>query len=432
MVVQVQKEPERKSSNAFNRFIPQELLEMMGCAGLEEVQPGGYLEKRLTIMFCDIRDYTALTERMSPTDSFGFVNSFMGTMAPVIKSGGGIIDKFIGDAVMAVFPGESDAGVKTAVKMFDSLRELNRERRTGDRKHIKAGIGLNTGMAMIGAVGGADRLATTVISDAVNLAARLEGLTKTYGAPLIISENTFYSLKEPRKSKIRFLDRIRVKGKSQPQSIYEVFESDPDQLRETKESTRPLFEEAVAYYHLKVADRARELFAACVEADPGDAPAAFYLERCDAYLKNGVHEGTGELEGNLEWRADFEVGIPSVDGQHRELLKSMNKVAPLIKKGDAGGLEELFAFLFKYAKFHFSHEKELMAMAGYPFVAEHCAEHDRFTAYLERLAKEVADSEVERHFLVFKAQVFLSDWFAGHSTGMDRHFAIYMLEGTSF
>jgi hemerythrin len=419
-----EKVPEAEA--AYKRFIPAELIEMMGLEGLEEVIPGGYVEKRMTIMFCDIRDFTMHTERMSPRESFGFVNSFMGTMAPVIKSGGGIIDKFIGDAVMAVFPESSDAGVKTAVSMIEALDDLNRTRRTGDRAHIRAGIGLNTGIAMIGAIGGAERMATTVISDAVNLTARLEGLTKLYGAPIIISENSFYSLLEPKKRKIRFLDRIQVKGKSQPQSIYEVFENDPPELADAKESMKAVFEEAAAHYHLKAVDRARELFAECVARAPLDVPAQFYLERCEMFLKTGSHDGTGELDGTIEWRGEFEVGIRTVDAQHMELLRNMNKLAPLLKSGDSGGLDSVFSFLFRYADFHFSHEKELMEQCGYPFIDAHIAEHNRFTDCLLALVEEINSSSRDNLFLIFKTQVFLIDWFAGHSTGMDRHFAIYM------
>lgn len=411
---------------AYRRFIASELIEMMGFKGLDEVVPGGYLEKRMTIMFCDIRDFTMQTERMSPKDSFGFVNSFMGTMAPLIKDGGGIIDKFIGDAVMAIFPGASDSGVKTAVTMIEALDNLNHTRRTGDRTHIRAGIGLNTGMAMVGTVGGSERMATTVIGDAVNLAFRLEGLTKSYGSPIIVSENTFYSLNEPKRHKIRFLDRITVKGKSQPQSIYEVFENDSPELAVAKEKTKPVFEAAAAFYHLKDIDRAKKLFAECVEASELDGPAQFYLNRCECFFRTGIHESTGELDGTLEWQKEFEVGIPSVDNQHKELLKNMNKVAPLIKEGDATNLEELFSFLFSYANFHFAHEKALMKSCDYPFMEAHCAEHDRFIGYMLLLVDEVNTSARERLFLIFKTQLFLTDWFANHSTGMDRHFAIYM------
>jgi len=411
---------------AYRRLIPKEFITLMGLAGVEEIVPGGHVERRMTIMFCDIRDFTAQTERMSPRDSFGYVNSFMETMEPVIRLGGGVIDKYIGDAVMAIFPSSSDDGLSTAIAMIRALDALNENRDTPARHPIRAGIGLNTGIAMIGAVGARNRMATTVISDAVNLASRLEGLTKSYGAPIIISENTYYALKEPKHRRIRFLDRIRVKGKSQPQSIYEVFENDDPETGNAKERAREKFEEGAAYYHLKVIDRAKPLFLECLKLAPRDLPARVYLERCERFLQGGAHEGTGELDGTLFWRDEFAVGVALIDSQHRELLANMNRIAPLIRAGDTRTLEELFAFLEEYTRFHFSTEEKLMAQSGYPFREAQRTEHRRFIRYLSRLKEEVTANAHERLFLVFKAQVFLVDWFACHSTGMDRHLAIYL------
>lgn len=420
---------EISAAEAYKRLIPPELIEMMELGGVEEIVPGGHIEKRMTIMFCDIRDFTAHTERMSPQDSLGFVNSVMGAMEPVIRRGGGIIDKYIGDAVMAIFPGPSEDGVNTAVSMIEALGALNVTRAAAGRRLVRAGIGLNTGLAMVGAVGGNERMDPTVISDAVNLASRLESLTKDYSVPIIISEHTYYGLKGPRQRKIRFLDRIRVKGKSQPQSVYEVFENDAPATAAAKERMKAKFEEAAAYYHLRVIDRAKKLFSECLEAVPEDKPAKFYLDRCELFELAGKHEGTGELDGTLEWRDEFSVGIATIDAQHKVLLSNMNKVAPLIRNGDTSKLEELFAFLVKYASYHFNYEEGLMERGGYKFYDVQRAEHQRFSAYLSRLSQEVTSSAHERLFLIFKVQIFLSDWFACHSTGMDRHLAIYLNGG---
>lgn len=343
-----------QGDEAYKRFVPSGLIELMGLRRLEDVVPGGHVERRMTVMFCDIRDFTLHTQRMSPRDSIGFINSFMGAVDPVIRLGGGTIDKFIGDAVMAVFPVSADDGVDTAVSMISALGRLNLFRGAADRSPIRAGIGLNTGMVIIGAVGDKQRLEATVISGAVNLASRLEDLTKAYGASVLISENVLYSLKVPQKRLIRFLDRVRIKGSTQPQSVYEVFECDPAELRAGKERSRARFEEAAAYYHLRAVDRAEELFSECLGEAPGDEAAKLYLGRCDRYRRYGEHESTGELDGTLEWRDEFAVGVPTIDSQHSELLRQMNRVAPLIRAGDTSGLEKLFAFLGDYAVYHFS------------------------------------------------------------------------------
>ncbi|OGR77083.1 MAG: hypothetical protein A2X32_07310 [Elusimicrobia bacterium GWC2_64_44] len=410
---------------AYRRFLPSELIDMMGESRIEDIVPGGHVEKRMTIMFCDIRDFTGHTDRMSSGECMRFVNSFMGAMEPVIHKGGGVVDKFIGDAVMAVFPGPAEDGVRTAVAMMDALNGINRSRGADEKHFIRAGVGLNTGMALIGAVGDLDRMEPTVVSSAVNLASRLEGLTKTYGVSIIISEDTRNAMQAPN-ARIRFLDRVRVKGKTQPQSIYEVFEGDPPQEAAGKELTKGKFEEAAAYYHLKEVGRARRLFADCLATVPGDKAAAFYLERCRLFETTGRHEGTGELAGTLAWNEDFEVGIKTIDLQHRKLFDKMNEVAPLIGCAEHGCLGELCKFLADYAVFHFSYEEKLMRVSGYPFINDHIAEHRRFSAVLESFVGEIGAGAGERQFLVFKVHTFLLDWFALHSTGMDRHLGVYL------
>ena len=142
--------------------------------------------------------------------------------------------------------------------MLNELELFNLELAGQGLSPIRIGIGLNTGISMLGTVGGANKMEGTVISDAVNLSSRLESLTKTYGAPLLISEHTLYSLDDASLHFIRFLDRVLVKGKSRPQCIFEVFDADPPGMRQAKMETLILFEEALACYHYRDMDRAEK------------------------------------------------------------------------------------------------------------------------------------------------------------------------------
>ncbi|MBK9519953.1 MAG: bacteriohemerythrin [Anaeromyxobacter sp.] len=414
-----------RSEAAAGRFVPRQLLALLGAERLGDLALGDAVERKLTILFSDIRGFTALCEGMSPRDTFRFLNSFLGVMEPVVTRHHGFVDKYIGDAVMALFPGGADDAVAAGVGMLEALEDFNASRGREGRPRIGMGVGLNHGMVTLGTVGGAGRIEGTVVSDAVNLASRLEGLTKRYGAPLLVSEAALYALDGAAERTVRFLDRIRVKGKRQPQSVYEVFEADPPARRAAKLATLPWFEEAVACYHLREVGVAEPLLRRCLEAAPDDAAAALYLARCREYLASGKHEGTGELDGTLPWRDEFTLGLDPVDGQHHELLDAMNRLTPLLHAGDGSGAEATLAFLASYVRDHFGTEEALMGQHGYPFTAEHVREHQNFIAFLRRLAGQVTAGRPRLH-LVFQIQIFLLDWFANHSTGTDRHLARWL------
>ena len=166
----------------------------------------------MTVLFSDIRNFTRMSEGMTPAETFSFVNQYLGAMEPAISGHSGVIDKFVGDAVMALFPRRADDAVQGALDMIRRLEAWNAQR--GDRSEppVKIGIGLHTGSLMLGTVGARDRMDTTVISDAVNLASRVESLTKTYRVPLIITEATFLALHDPAAVSVRRIDRVLVQG----------------------------------------------------------------------------------------------------------------------------------------------------------------------------------------------------------------------------
>jgi len=200
-------------------------------------------------------------------------------------------DKYIGDAIMALFSGCADDAVKAAIAMLRRLAEYNLLRQAEERSIIHIGVGINTGSLMLGTVGGPNRMDGTVISDAVNLAARLETLTKDYGVSLLISHHTFLQLNHPVEYAFRAIDRVTVKGKSEMVFVFEVFEVDPPELRKGKLATKSTFEQALWRYHQDCFEEAAELLQDCLKINPADRAAQIYLERCQA-----------KCENNGEWR----------------------------------------------------------------------------------------------------------------------------------
>ncbi|MEG4859279.1 adenylate/guanylate cyclase domain-containing protein [Microcoleus sp. K1-B6] len=273
-------------NKAYQRFVPNQFLQFLEKSSIIDVELGDQVQLEMSVLFSDIRDFTTLSESMTPEDNFRFINAYLSRMEPVINENNGFIDKYIGDAIMALFSGEADHGVKAGIAMLQSLVEYNQHRANSGYGPIQIGIGINTGSLMLGTVGGQNRMEGTVISDAVNLASRVESLTKNYGVSLLITQETYSRLENLSQYAIRTLDTVKVKGKSEAVTVYEVFDCDPLEIKEGKLATLELFAEARAnYLEGKLAEAAR-LFAECWHQNQGDAVAKIYWERCQSTLRN--------------------------------------------------------------------------------------------------------------------------------------------------
>lgn len=211
----------RRTNAAIERFVPQAFLSIVGKPSIVEVELGDNKRQVMTILFSDLRNFTALSEAMTPDENFAFINAYLERMGPVIRAHRGYIDKYIGDAIMALFRTADDA-LRAGLEMLAVLESFNEERLAAGREPIAIGIGLNSGSLMIGTIGEKHRMDGTVISDAVNLASRIEGLTKDYDVELLISQDTFDALADPAAYDIRPVDNVVVKGKTRPVAIYDV------------------------------------------------------------------------------------------------------------------------------------------------------------------------------------------------------------------
>lgn len=271
-------------NSAYRRFVPQRFLEYLEKPSITDIELGNHVERSMTVLFSDIIDFTRLSESMSPTDNFRFINSYLSIMEPIIARNNGFIDKYIGDAVMALFDGRADDAVRAAIGMLRALKAYNDGRERAGYKRIEISIGVNTGTLMLGTVGSPKRMEGTVISDSVNVAARIEGVNKIYRTLLLIGEKTYNALENPNDFALRRIDQFRAKGKSKTITVYEVFETDPPEVKEAKLNSLHTFVEAVNLYHSGQFAAAKQLFDECIVNCGQDRVARYYTKCCHRHL----------------------------------------------------------------------------------------------------------------------------------------------------
>ncbi|MCG9875561.1 MAG: response regulator [Leptospiraceae bacterium] len=221
--IQLKTENLSKNAKAFFRFVPSQFLELLGFTETEysEVTLGHSLEKNLTVLFSDIRGFTSLCE-LIPTDSiFTLLNEYLSHMAPIIYKHNGFIDSYIGDSIMALFHKPEEA-IEASLEMLQALKKYNDKRIEESGIPLAIGIGINTGNLILGTIGEEKRIQTTVIGDTVNIAARIEGLTKDAGRSLLVSGDTIHQLTNKEKYLFNLVPKTEIRGKLEGIEVYEV------------------------------------------------------------------------------------------------------------------------------------------------------------------------------------------------------------------
>jgi len=269
----------KETNMSIERFVPRAFLAMIGKPSIVTVMLGDNKRQDMTVLFSDIRNFTTLSEKMTPSENFAFINSYLERMGPVIRDHNGFIDKYIGDAIMALFEDADDA-LRASLAMLETLERFNADRRSAGLEPVGIGIGLNTGALMMGTIGEKHRMDGTVISDAVNLASRVESLTKTYRVGLLISQHTYDRLADPKAYDIRPIDVVVVKGKTRPVTLYEVFQRNDPAERAAKERTRDLLLSGVEALVRHDTATARQCFQQGLALFPDDPAAANLLKSC--------------------------------------------------------------------------------------------------------------------------------------------------------
>ncbi len=203
-------------NQSLERFIPHEVLNFLGKRSIIDINLGDFSEENMSVFFLDIRDFTALSERMTPNDTFCFINTFLERFGPIVRNHGGFIDKYLGDGFMALFPDAPDRALDAALEMREELMRFN-----GDRAaRLSFGIGIHRGPLMLGTIGENRRMDSTVISDTVNTASRLEQLTKTHLHDILVSSTMVTGLNDPDRYAFSRIGSERVKGRTQAIEVY--------------------------------------------------------------------------------------------------------------------------------------------------------------------------------------------------------------------
>lgn len=271
---------------AFERYVPEKVVKEL-LDHPEKLTLGGE-ERFMTVLFSDIADFTSISETMTPKELVHLINEYLTEMTNVILDHDGIIDKYIGDAIMAEFgapvhyEGHALNACLAALHMQSKLSELSKKLEKEKRPVIKSRIGINSGNMVVGNMGSNKVFNYTVMGDEVNLASRLEGANKIFGTYIMISENTFNAVKETLDA--RPLDMIRVKGKEKPVNVFELLgrKTGDGYFRDSLAT----YINGIRYYHDRKWDQAAECFKYCLKLHPEDGPSKLYLRRVFEYSKN--------------------------------------------------------------------------------------------------------------------------------------------------
>jgi adenylate cyclase len=274
---------EKRVRSTLARYMDPDLADRLLSADAREEILGG-TESVATVLFSDVRGFTTISEQLGPHGTVTMLNEYFERMVDCISAHAGMLDKFIGDAIMAVFglpvagEDDEDRALRASVAMLRSLREWNGERERRDEPVVDMGVGLNTDLVVAGNIGSPKRMDYTIIGDGVNLASRLEGACKQYGAKILLSELTKSKLRGV--YRLREVDRVIVKGKTMPVSVFECLDHHDDQSFPNLMEAVGAFAEGLARYRDGDFARASEWFGKALEANPDDKLSSIYVERC--------------------------------------------------------------------------------------------------------------------------------------------------------
>jgi predicted ATPase/class 3 adenylate cyclase len=266
-------------TEAYSRFVPTEFLRQLGRDSIVQVALGDQVEMDMAVLFADIRSFSTLSERLTPPQTFAFLNEFLSCISPVIRLHHGFIDKYIGDAIMALFPRSATDAALAAAALHAELEAFNDRRAQNGEEPIRIGVGVHYGRLMLGTIGEPERMEGTVISDAVNIAARLQELTKTYGARVLLSDRVCAALPKDSAWDLSYLGQVPIRGKRDRVGVYELLSAEPPDVRARKRDGRRGLDAAITALEAGRADEAAAALRALAAQSPGDRALMALLAR---------------------------------------------------------------------------------------------------------------------------------------------------------
>lgn len=288
-----------KQKDAFFRFVPTEFIRLLGKQSGVDISLGDSSLKEMSVLFSDIRSFTQISEKMSPNENFQFLNGYLKYVLPALEENEGIVDKYMGDGILALFPKKdekitsSDKAVQSAVSMQKYLDDYNASFSGPD---ISIGIGIHTGSLMLGTVGSAKRIDTTVIGDTVNLASRLESLNSYFKTDILVSEKVINELTEGFNYKFREIAKVIVKGKSLPVSVYEIYSHKSNGIIETIDETKDQFDKAIELYRKREFKKALEVFSLILKKNKYDLVSKMYIKQSQSLMNENLDDDWNGIE----------------------------------------------------------------------------------------------------------------------------------------
>lgn len=284
---------EKRMKTTLYRYMTPGVAERVMALGDDLLMKGE--RREVTVLFSDIRGYTTLTENLEADKVVEMLNAYFETMVEAVFTFEGTLDKFIGDALMAVFgaplplKNHAWAAVQSALDMRHRLNHFNEHRILQNQPEIRIGIGISSGEVVSGNIGSQRKMEYTVIGDGVNLSSRLEGVTKEYGCDIVLSEHTYQLCRDH--IWVRELDRTRVKGKMTPVNLYELIDHKSVELSPKQQEFLGYYNEARQAYIAMRFEAAIQLFKQAQQLRPGDRAVAVHIRRAQDYLKNPPGDG---------------------------------------------------------------------------------------------------------------------------------------------
>ena len=266
------------------RFVPVQFMEQLGVSDITKMKLGDNVQQNISVLFFDIRYFSINSEMMTARENFMFINKILGIAGPIIRKHSGFVDKFIGDAAMALFANGIDA-VRAGIELYRTLVIDKNSRVQIGVDVINIGIGIHTGNVMMGIVGENERLSSTVISENVNLASRVEGLSKQTGSGLLITRDTMNQLSGSESEfSYRFIGMVKAAGVNEVVGLFDMLDALPPKEKKIRLATKKVFESGVRKYHMKDYETAAQRFEKVVAADPKDVCAMHHLEEARRHL----------------------------------------------------------------------------------------------------------------------------------------------------